>query len=45
MVNNDELNLQQKLRIQEFLLNKVKIFAQGLENLKYTNITTHVIST
>ncbi|CAG8517580.1 2832_t:CDS:2, partial [Racocetra persica] len=28
----------------EFLLNKAGMFAQGLEDLGYTNVTTHVIS-
>ncbi|CAG8844433.1 46234_t:CDS:2, partial [Gigaspora margarita] len=45
IVNNNELILHQQAKIQEFLLNKIEIFAQGLENLGCTNTITYSINT
>ncbi|CAG8681793.1 18789_t:CDS:2, partial [Dentiscutata erythropus] len=45
MVNNEDLNKEQQLKVKEFLLNEMEMFAQELEDLGQTNAITHSINT
>ncbi|CAG8827712.1 12772_t:CDS:1, partial [Racocetra persica] len=44
MINNEELTLQQQIKAKEFLLTEETLFALSIENMGYTNVTTHSIN-
>ncbi|CAG8586124.1 1638_t:CDS:2 [Ambispora leptoticha] len=45
MVNNEEMTSQEQFKAKEFLLKEEDLFAQSIENLGRTNVTTHSINT